>query len=810
MQKSIIKSVLLDSESVSCHTGFEAFRVRFNGEPDGSIDGVDVNGDNAGTCPKEDSMARKTGGAGSEGSQAVVPASLVTVTARPDRAHVPVSGGERFLDTEIRVAARPVRAGQVGRLPVAIGIVIDRSGSMGGGKIETAKAAALAVIDQLRDGDEIAITIFDNHIEVLQPRVKVTPEVRRDVRRLLAGVHSRGGTALHAGWLDGCRALANGQLTVGADTITRCFLLTDGQANEGVTDIDLICQDVAGVREHARITTSTFGIGDDYAEELLQPMAVAGGGQFHHLRNPEEIARTFLGELGEVFEIAASAVALEFEVDARATVEVVSEYWTGRRNALVGSADGPRQTLRVEVGDLTFAEVRHVVLALGYPAQAAGAPDQLVRVRGIWRVPGGDESASPWQDVRYVHADEATCDADVIDPAVARWVGEHLIERTRKSSSARSKRGDLSGVLEDESELGRRLGAFVVASPQVEAMSVSYEAVSLGMRTAPMSEALAKEAYFRSARVSRGQRDFRGGIPGGPTRPGGNPLAGESAGAPAGPVPAELRAQADAFRAQWSLLEAVSGGLRRFGNGHGRRGSSDAVWDGLRETRARFEAIDLGLPGAATRLGEVSQELAGHEVALRQVAEDLLGQALHEIEPIENRARVSHEQVAGVDFTTPVTGQVALSTAVERKRVALVPEIIAFVGRLASLHRDSTELRHLIEQVRSDVFRQPQVLGECAWRLDRIRSQAGPIFGEVARHLALSQAPRQWQAAIQRADAVAPVAGTPEAEEFAAKVLLPAQSALVLGGRDALLGIDHFDRALYAWIAGHAPAVTSA
>ncbi|NBT03609.1 MAG: VWA domain-containing protein [Proteobacteria bacterium] len=810
MQKSIIKSVLLDSESVSCHTGFEAFRVRFNGEPDGSIDGVDVNGDNAGTCPKEDSMARKTGGAGSEGSQAVVPASLVTVTARPDRAHVPVSGGERFLDTEIRVAARPVRAGQVGRLPVAIGIVIDRSGSMGGGKIETAKAAALAVIDQLRDGDEIAITIFDNHIEVLQPRVKVTPEVRRDVRRLLAGVHSRGGTALHAGWLDGCRALANGQLTVGADTITRCFLLTDGQANEGVTDIDLICQDVAGVREHARITTSTFGIGDDYAEELLQPMAVAGGGQFHHLRNPEEIARTFLGELGEVFEIAASAVALEFEVDARATVEVVSEYWTGRRNALVGSADGPRQTLRVEVGDLTFAEVRHVVLALGYPAQAAGAPDQLVRVRGIWRVPGGDESASPWQDVRYVHADEATCDADVIDPAVARWVGEHLIERTRKSSSARSKRGDLSGVLEDESELGRRLGAFVVASPQVEAMSVSYEAVSLGMRTAPMSEALAKEAYFRSARVSRGQRDFRGGIPGGPTRPGGNPLAGESAGAPAGPVPAELRAQADAFRAQWSLLEAVSGGLRRFGNGHGRRGSSDAVWDGLRETRARFEAIDLGLPGAATRLGEVSQELAGHEVALRQVAEDLLGQALHEIEPIENRARVSHEQVAGVDFTTPVTGQVALSTAVERKRVALVPEIIAFVGRLASLHRDSTELRHLIEQVRSDVFRQLQVLGECAWRLDRIRSQAGPIFGEVARHLALSQAPRQWQAAIQRADAVAPVAGTPEAEEFAAKVLLPAQSALVLGGRDALLGIDHFDRALYAWIAGHAPAVTPA
>ena len=810
MQNWIIKSALLDSESVFCHTECEAFGVRFNGEPDRRIDGVVVNGDSAGTCPKEDRMARKTSGAGTGGSQAVVSASLVTVTARPDRAHVPVSGGERFLDTEIRVAARPARAGQVSRLPVAIGIVIDRSGSMGGGKIETAKAAALAVIDQLRDGDEIAITIFDTEIDVLQPRVKVTSEVRRDVRRLLAGVHSRGGTALHAGWLDGCRALANGQLTVGADTITRCFLLTDGQANNGVTDVDLICQDVAGVREHARITTSTFGIGDDYAEELLQPMAVAGGGQFHHLRTPDEIARTFLGELGEVFEIAASAVALEFEVDALATVEVVSEYWTGRRNAVVGSADGPRQTLRVEVGDLTFAEVRHVVLALGYPAQGADAPDQLVRVRGIWRVPGGDESTSPWQDVRYVHADQATCDADVIDPAVARWVGEHLIERTRKSSSARSKRGDFSGVTADEDELGGRLGAFVSASREVAAMSTSYQVASLGMRSARMSEASAKEASFIAARVSRGQRDFRGGSPDGPARPGENPLAGGSAGVPAGPVPAELQARADAFHAQWSLLESVSGGLRQFGNGQSRGGSSDAVWARLRGTRARFEAIDLGLPRAATRLDEVSQELAEHELALRQVADGLLGQALHEIEPIENRARVSHEQVADIDVTTPVTGQVAVATAVERRRVALVPEVLAFVERLATLHRDASELKRMIGQVRSDVVRNPQVLGECVWRLDRLRSQAGPVFGDVARHLALSQAPRQWQAAIQRADAVAPVAGTTEAEEFAATVLLPAQSGLVLGDRDALLRIDHFDRALYAWIAGHAPAVTTA
>ena len=34
-------------------------------------------------------------------------------------------------------------------------------------------------------------------------------------------------------------------------------------------------------------------------------MAVAGGGQFHHLRSADEIATTFAGELGELFQVAA-------------------------------------------------------------------------------------------------------------------------------------------------------------------------------------------------------------------------------------------------------------------------------------------------------------------------------------------------------------------------------------------------------------------------------------------------------------------------------------------------------------------------
>jgi Ca-activated chloride channel family protein len=94
-------------------------------------------------------------------------------------------------------------------------------------------------------------------------------------------------------------------------TLTRCFLLTDGLANVGLTDLEQIAAQAAGVRTHAGVGTSTFGIGDDYAESLLGPMAVAGGGQFHHLRTPVDIARTFLGELAEMLCAAALNVLLE-------------------------------------------------------------------------------------------------------------------------------------------------------------------------------------------------------------------------------------------------------------------------------------------------------------------------------------------------------------------------------------------------------------------------------------------------------------------------------------------------------------------
>ncbi|HET7036099.1 MAG TPA: VWA domain-containing protein, partial [Thermomicrobiaceae bacterium] len=187
-------------------------------------------------------------------------------------------GSQRYVHCHIRVdpdetpAERPP-------LPLALALVIDRSGSMTGQKLATAKEAARAVVAQLRATDLVAVVVFDHEVEMLQPAAPVSAAVRERLERALAGLAARGNTALHQGWLTGCHAIAGEGARPEArpETLARCLLLTDGLANVGQTDPEQIATEAAGIREHAHVGTSTFGVGEDYDELLLGPLAVGGG-----------------------------------------------------------------------------------------------------------------------------------------------------------------------------------------------------------------------------------------------------------------------------------------------------------------------------------------------------------------------------------------------------------------------------------------------------------------------------------------------------------------------------------------------------
>jgi Ca-activated chloride channel family protein len=372
---------------------------------------------------------------------------------------------------------------------------------MQGQKMSTAKRAALAVVDRLDERDQVAVVVFDDRVDVVQAAAHATDDVKARIRHKLEGIRARARTALHEGWLTGCQAIARDSAPVGETGLARCFLLTDGLANVGVTDPEQIAGEAAGIREEAGIGTSTFGIGGDYDEALLGPMAVAGGGQFHHLRSAAEIAKTFTGELGDLLAAAAGQVRLELEADHGVTAEVISEYWVSQIST------GPSRW-SIMMGDLLAGEERHVVVRFGFPHNDGGREGHAIRARITWTF-RDREFATGWQEVRFSYATHRACSDEPHNPDVMRWVGLHSAERVKREATGQSRRGDLEEARRNLQKVACSIADYAGSDQQLREAMRDLTDLDAQLAVKPLDADEAKEVYYVSQRRSRGQKDFR-------------------------------------------------------------------------------------------------------------------------------------------------------------------------------------------------------------------------------------------------------------------------------------------------------------
>ncbi len=416
--------------------------------------------------------------------------AAATLILRPERRLIRPNGSDRYVLFTVR-AAQPERS-RTDRLPLRLGLVVDRSGSMQGQKLETAKRAALAVLDRLEAQDQAALVIFDDKIDVLQPLAPVTPALRSAVGEVLRSVGARGSTALHEGWLTGCQAIASATAPA-ADAVWRLFLLTDGLANVGETDPERIAVQVGDVLARTGIATSTFGIGD-YDEQLLAPMATAGGGQFHHLRTAAEIGHTFLGELGDALAVAVRAVRLELVVEPGTRLDVISDYH-------VRAGDEPVR-LTLLLGDLVGGEERQIAVRCHFPARARQAY-QRVRARLCWHE-GGTERSSDWQEIVFTYADHVMCDAERAhrDRDVLHWVGQHEALHAQQMATACYARGDAPGAQQVLSRAAAAVSTFAGDDTVLQEAVASLAAV-------PAQPSQTKEVLYQAKRAQKGHKDHR-------------------------------------------------------------------------------------------------------------------------------------------------------------------------------------------------------------------------------------------------------------------------------------------------------------
>lgn len=205
------------------------------------------------------------------------------------------------------------------RLPLNISLVIDRSGSMSGDKIKYVKEAAKFVIDNLTKDDYVSIVIYDDVVEVLQSAIKV--ENKQLIKNKINSITDRGSTNLTGGMLKGYSEVKQ---NFKQGYINRVLLLSDGLANEGITDPVQIQKIVATKNKEEGISLSTFGVGNDYNEDLMTSMAEQGTGNYYFIDSPEKIPTIFEKELKGLMSVVAQNVSLS--IDIPENVEITKVY----------------------------------------------------------------------------------------------------------------------------------------------------------------------------------------------------------------------------------------------------------------------------------------------------------------------------------------------------------------------------------------------------------------------------------------------------------------------------------------------------
>lgn len=428
-----------------------------------------------------------------------IPPVAIALRALPERTLVRAAGSRRNIAFTLLVGpADPASLAQ--RTPLDLALVIDRSGSMAGEPLIMAVQAAQSIISNLTERDRAAVIVFDDHSDVLNPMINMSLQAKEQARAALARVHPGGSTNLYDGWLTGCRAIASEDSDGIGKTLAHCFLLTDGQANQGITDQEEIAATAAQLRSTAGISTSTFGFGTQYEEMLLGAMAAAGGGQFHHVRSGLEIGDTFSGELTNLFRVAARHVRLEIALPTDVTAQIVSTY------RQIPSAD-PQEPVVVDIGDLSHSEARAVVVRFQFPSKDL-AYMYTIRSRVRW-LDGANEHVSPWSETTFKQGSTADCNAEPFAMDAMHHIGLAYAAWVRQEAVAMSYQGLFTEAAALVRTVRHRIKQYADGDLELLVAIEQLREVQSTLERGPLSSMHSKEMYFQAQRSSRGQQDYR-------------------------------------------------------------------------------------------------------------------------------------------------------------------------------------------------------------------------------------------------------------------------------------------------------------
>ncbi len=187
------------------------------------------------------------------------------------------------------------------RLPLNLCLVIDRSTSMQGPRLDQVKTATYQLVDALDKDDSFGVITFSDHAEVVWASQIGSDPIRAKAK--VAGIQASGGTEILQGMLAGLGELEKHRR---AQAVNHLILLTDGQT---YGDEEKCLTQAAEAKKHG-ISITCMGLGEDWNDTLLDAIATRSGGTSAYVATADDVQRLFQDQLHGLGTLYASDLQL--------------------------------------------------------------------------------------------------------------------------------------------------------------------------------------------------------------------------------------------------------------------------------------------------------------------------------------------------------------------------------------------------------------------------------------------------------------------------------------------------------------------
>ncbi|AAN57353.1 VWA domain-containing protein [Shewanella oneidensis] len=209
----------------------------------------------------------------------------------------------------LKISLTGFKQDETEKSPINLSLVIDRSGSMSGDRIEKAREAAIMAINMLKDDDIVSVIAYSDNAYLIIPATKV--KNKNEMIKIINDTIKPGGsTALFAGVSKGITEVNK---FIKKNQVNRIILLSDGQANIGPSTTKELA-DLGQVAGKQGIAVTTIGLGNGYNEDLMTALAGFSDGNHAYVENSADLETAFVREFNDVMSVVAQEVVVTIKL----------------------------------------------------------------------------------------------------------------------------------------------------------------------------------------------------------------------------------------------------------------------------------------------------------------------------------------------------------------------------------------------------------------------------------------------------------------------------------------------------------------